>query len=1093
MQRICLAIGLALLGACDQPYLETIPAVANPLGFAYAESTAVYVKGTAIAANAPSATAVMAASFSVSPALPAGLSLNVTTGAISGTPSAVCAQASYTVTATNSGGSTTTTLTITVIDVPPTNLSYTNSPVVYTKGVVVAANVPANSGGTVTAYSCSSPLPAGLSLDAMSGVISGTPTVLSPESDYLVTATNTGGATTASLTITVNDAAPADLVYTSNPAVYTKDSAIVANDPFNTGGVVTLYAVNPPLPANLSLDALSGVISGTPIGLSPQATYTVTATNTGGFTTASLSITVNDVPPSALTYSSNPAVYTRAAIVPNTPASSGGPVISYAIAPALPAGLSLSSTTGEISGTPSILVPRSNYTVTATNTGGSTSATLTITVTNSGAVVVGENGSIAAGSGHTCALVNGGVQCWGANNTGQLGNNGTTGYSGTPVPVLGLDSGAQAIAAGQFHACAVVNGGVQCWGQNGVGALGNNTTTDSPVPVQVQGLTSGAQAVGAGVNHSCALVNGGVQCWGRNPFGQLGSGTTTSSAIPTPVVGLATGVQAISVGGYHTCALVHGGTRCWGYNAYGQLGNNSTIDSSVPVVVQGLATGPQALAAGYYHTCALVDGSARCWGFNGNGELGNNSTVDSYVPVGTQGLSSGVQAVAAGEDHGCALVNGAMQCWGFNGDGQLGDGSTTDSLIPVPVQGLGNGVQAISTGALHTCALVNGAIQCWGFNGDGQLGDTTVLERHLPVPVQGLTSGLQAVFGGGVYRTCVLFQGGAQCWGDNVFGELGNNSTVLSNVPVPVQGLATGVQAIAQGQFHTCALVNGGMECWGWNAYGQLGDNTTANRHTPVPVQGLTSGVQAMTGAQYHTCALVNGGAQCWGLNELGQLGDDSTIDSPVPVPVYGLASGVQALALGGQVHSCALVNGGAQCWGYNGDGELGDGSTISSSVPVQVLGLTSGVQAIANGDYHTCALVNGGVLCWGSNGAGQLGNGMTADSPVPIPVQVLGLTRGVQAIAEGHNHGCALVDGGMQCWGLNNFGELGDDSTIDRNIATQVFGLASGVQEIAAGGAAHTCALVMGGAQCWGYGGDGQLGNGSTDTSLVSVEVLGF
>ena len=370
---------MALAGGCDQ---AAVPAAGPvpPGGLSYSSNPATYTRGTAIRANSPTSTGGAVGTYSVSPALPAGLTLDAGTGVISGTPTTVAAPAGYTVTATNAGGSTTASLSIRVNDVPPSGLTYATNPGLYTTGVVIPPNPPSVSGGPVVSYSVSPELPPGLVLGTTTGVVSGTPAAMAAAATYVITASNTGGSAVVSLVLWVNIAPPV-ISYASPSHTFTKGVAISPLTPGNSGGAVAIWAVIPDLPAGLAFSTSTGTISGVPTVVAAAGTYVVTATNAAGISSATLSVTVDDVAPSGLTYSSNPAVYkTGRAIPANTPSSSGGAVVSYSVAPALPAGLSINTSTGVITGTPTVVTSQATYTVTATNTSGNATAGVSVTV-----------------------------------------------------------------------------------------------------------------------------------------------------------------------------------------------------------------------------------------------------------------------------------------------------------------------------------------------------------------------------------------------------------------------------------------------------------------------------------------------------------------------------------------------------------------------------------------------------------------------------------------------------------------------------------------------------------------------------------------
>jgi len=412
----------------------------------------------------------------------------------------------------------------------------------------------------------------------------------------------------------------------------------------------------------------------------------------------------------------------------------------------LPAGLSLDSATGVVSGTPTGR-GTSNITMRATYGSSTGSRTYTFTVNGVALFVSEVSTSLNATNilGHNCALTTGGaVACWGMNSAGQLGN-GTTTQALYPVPVPELTSGVTSVSVGYGHACAVTSGGgVMCWGDNTYGQLGDGTTIakSSPVAVRTSDADatplSGVSKVELGREHSCALMSDGTaRCWGNGADGRLGNNATSSSSSPVTVLlnstTTLTGISDLSAGGRHSCALISGRIRCWGNGSDGALGTGTTsvsVASASPVT-----TGATYVSAGDIHSCAVVSGAARCWGNNGSGRLGDGTTMNRTAPVAVSTLTTGVTAITAGGAHTCAIQNGAGYCWGRYNEGQTGKGGigTGADLTPQAVVNMSSGLSKLSIGSTHTCGIkTDNRLYCWGSNSSGQIGDNSTTNRTSP-------------------------------------------------------------------------------------------------------------------------------------------------------------------------------------------------------------------------------------------------------------------------------------------------------------------------------------------------------------------------
>ncbi|WP_018588460.1 Ig-like domain repeat protein [Salinispora arenicola] len=378
--------------------------------------------------------------------------------------------------------------------------------------------------------------------------------------------------------------------------------------------------------------------------------------------------------------------------------------------------------------------------------------------------------------------------------------------------------------------------------------------------------------------------------------------------------------------------------------------------------------------------------------------------------------------LAQGVPSAAASPPGTGLAWGDNAESQLGDGTTTNSSTPVTVDlPAGTTVTAVAAGQGHSLAVTSaGTVLAWGANSSGQLGDGTTTPRSTPVAVD-LPAGttVTAVAAGDRHSLAVTSTGTVLAWGLNVTGQLydGTTTTTSSSTPIVVDLPAgTTVTAVAAGNAHSLALTSTGtMLAWGANSSGQLGDGTTTPRSTPVAVDlpvGTTITTIAASSSSHSLAVTSTGTMLAWGANFTGQLGDGTITNRSTPVAV-DLPAGTTVTAVAtGSGHSLAVTSTGTMlAWGGNGSGQLGDGSTTSSSTPVAVdLPAGTTVTAVAGGAGHSLALTSTGtMLAWGFNTSGQLGDGTTSNRSIPIATDLPADTT-ITAIAGGSFHSLAIV-----------------------------------------------------------------------------------
>ena len=737
-----------------------------------------------------------------------------------------------------------------------------------------------------------------------------------------------------------------------------------------------------------------------------------------------------------------------------------------------------------------------------------------------------------------------------------------------------------AISAGSNFALVLcADGSMASWGVNWFGQLGDNSTTNSAVPTAVN-LSSAlvgktVTAITAGGAHSLALCSdGSLVAWGSNDFGVFGDNTSTSSSLPVavPAFGALVGrtITAITAGSSHSLALCTDGTvAAWGGNHYGQLGSGDTSGSTVPLAMSRSTLSPgerfTTLAPGSTanHTVALaaVPAASSLTGLTAL-SLSAGSLSPAFSPAIAAYTASVPNAVTSITVTPIALnadvrltVNGAAVVTGTaTSPIALAEGANTLTIVATSPDG--------GTVKTHTVIVTRGITLNATFASAATVPVTatrytaaasvinlalgyapapgttlTVINNTGAAFIAGQFSNLaqfqvvSLTYGNVTYKFVANYYGGSgndlvlqwandriYTWGNNFRGQLGNNSTTNSKVPVAIGGSPLAGKVIvrlAGGTSHCLALcADGSLAAWGDNSSGQLGNNSNTDSSIPVSVttDGALAGktVISIAAGESHSLALcADGSLFAWGSNSSGQIGNagDAYTNCLVPVAVAtnGALAGktVTAIAVG-SAHNLALCSDGSVvAWGVANNGQLGNGGTVDRNTPfaVSTSGVLAGktVTSIAAGVAHSLALCADGTLAtWGYNINGQLGNNSSTNTTVPVAINGFGVLSGktVVAIGAGGYHGLALrSDGVLAAWGYNNYGQLGINSTTDSPVpvAVTASGVLAGktIRSLAAGDSHCLVHCTDGSLIGWGRNYEGQLGNNTITNSSLPVAAV--
>ena len=715
-------------------------------------------------------------------------------------------------------------------------------------------------------------------------------------------------------------------------------------------------------------------------------------------------------------------------------------------------------------------------------------------------------------------LSGGSLYSWGSNASGLVGD-GTGSDRSSPVQTSGGGTTWYRVASGKdFKIALKTDKTAWAWGNNSHGQLGTNTSTNISAPSQINNNNLKEYAeISAGSRFTASIkTDGSLWCWGENKFGQLGNNTANDKSSPVQTCDLSTGWYKISCGYDFMGGIKNDGSLwMWGNNLKYTLGDATKTPQSSPVQTYRYGNNWLDIACGKEHVVALDrNGWFAGWGSNIKGQLGFSAVLLDYIdfPYFSYVEKSVYRIVKAGDFFTAGIKNdGTLWLFGENESGQLGDGTSTNRSSPIQVIGGGNTWAEISPQGSSMYALKsNGTLWVWGDNTNGKLGNNST--NNISSPVQIYNTNKWTEVGGSLAvlstvpvvpppsptpttipgpipsSTPTPTESKLFLWGDNGYGQLGNNASVIVNSPIQTIALGTSWIYASCGGSHAGAIKNDGtLWMWGLNSSGQLGRNTS-NVSSPVQTISFGSNWSVLSCGANSTAAIKsNGTLWMWGDNKYGGLGTEDTVNRSSPVETIALGTNWQNVSCG-FFHTAGIKSDGTLwLWGYNFAGQLGDNTEDPKSSPVQTITFGTNWQSVSCGGYFTAAVKTDGTLwSWGRNFDGQLGN--NANSDCSSPVQTKTFATNWASVSCGSNFTVAMkTDGTAWLWGKNYSGQLGDGTNSNKSSPVQTISAGKIWTSVVAGYGTAYGLKKNGTIWAWGDNSKGNVGIGTLPPESAS------